>query len=56
MNLGQWQLVHFVHHANLTDLLELDRFESNILFIAKHAKLEKLRLFNLRTDPWVSSD
>jgi hypothetical protein len=34
-----WQLICFVHHALLKDFPQIKRFDSNILFLARHSEL-----------------
>ena len=39
LKMENWQFICFVHHAMLKEFPEIKRFDSNILFLARHSEL-----------------
>ena len=52
LSLGNWHFICFVSTVCLTRLFHLSPLNCQILFLARHRKLHKLRLFMLDQDPW----
>jgi len=50
-----WKFICFVQTASMRHL-ELDKYNSHILYVAKHKTLNKYRLFMIRSDPWSSGE
>lgn len=53
LKMTHWRFICFVDHAMMKEMIEVDRFDCNILYIAQHYIMHKFRLFAIRCNPWV---